>query len=521
MAGGKVYLAPTSTDTGPQRSLILAGGGMRVAYQAGVLRALFESGLTFAHADGTSGGTMNLGMLLSGLSPVEMCDRWRTLDVKHFTSLMPIEDYLKPWDTPALGDARGIVEHVFPHLGIDIQKINAATGMQGTFNVCNYTRKTSETIPHQRMDLDLLVAGISLPIFMPPVEKDGCLYLDSVWIKDANLLEAVRRGADELWVVWCIGNIRQYKSGVFNQYVHMIELSANGHMFEEFNLINEINARIAAGETVCGHTKPIRLHIIKPEYPLPLDPDYYLGRIEGAELVDMGYADGKRYLQGRCEEGLPLTPEATQMRDPKLGISFREALEGRLSLHGPDASTGEIKEGESPVALHAAVSIHDLSAFMSDPSHAAALNGHISFTPWGEDLPAKSGSFKLFPADGSTQQVVYEMTFEHSGQEYYLVGRREVRSHAGLHDLWSAATTVKVQLRRGSGEGAPVIGDGVLNLSATEMVKSIRSMHATNAGSAAEGAQALLSFGRFFLGELWEKHQGEAPGQGVPSRREE
>ena len=69
--------AQLPADTSPKRSLILAGGGMRVAYQAGVIRALFEAGLTFAHADGTSGGTINLAMLFSGLSAVEMCDRWR------------------------------------------------------------------------------------------------------------------------------------------------------------------------------------------------------------------------------------------------------------------------------------------------------------------------------------------------------------------------------------------------------------------------------------------------------------
>ena len=40
----------------PRRSLILAGGGMRVAWQAGVLKALEAAGLRFAHADGTSGG---------------------------------------------------------------------------------------------------------------------------------------------------------------------------------------------------------------------------------------------------------------------------------------------------------------------------------------------------------------------------------------------------------------------------------------------------------------------------------
>ena len=92
---------------------------MRVAWQAGVLKALEEAGLTFFHGDGTSGGTMNLAMLFSGLSPDEMCRRWRSLDVKDFVSLLPLRDYLKGLHVPALGDADGIVDKVFPHLGID------------------------------------------------------------------------------------------------------------------------------------------------------------------------------------------------------------------------------------------------------------------------------------------------------------------------------------------------------------------------------------------------------------------
>ena len=56
----------TLTPSTPRRSLVLAGGGMRVAYQAGVIRALAEAGVAFEHADGTSGGIINLAMLLSG-----------------------------------------------------------------------------------------------------------------------------------------------------------------------------------------------------------------------------------------------------------------------------------------------------------------------------------------------------------------------------------------------------------------------------------------------------------------------
>ena len=75
-------LAAAPGDTGPRRSLVLAGGGIRLAYGAGVLVALEEEGLSFAHVDATSGGALNAAMLLSGLAPREMAERWRTLNVR-------------------------------------------------------------------------------------------------------------------------------------------------------------------------------------------------------------------------------------------------------------------------------------------------------------------------------------------------------------------------------------------------------------------------------------------------------
>src|SRR5262245_15417278 len=148
-----------AAGTGPRRSLILAGGGMRVAYQAGVLRALEEEELVFFHADGTSGGTINLAMLLSGLSPAEMCERWRTLNVHEFVSMLPIRKYLRSFNWPAFGGADGLVRRVYPHLGIDVDRIRAADGIDGTFNVCNYSDKTNVAVPHRKVDLDMLVAG--------------------------------------------------------------------------------------------------------------------------------------------------------------------------------------------------------------------------------------------------------------------------------------------------------------------------------------------------------------------------
>src|SRR5690606_4325638 len=154
--------------------------------------------------------------------------RWHTLRVRDFVSFLPPAKYLKAHSLKAMGDAEGLRDSVFPHLGIDMSAVRAAEGMEGTFNVCNFTRKTNEAVSHRDMDTDLLVAAVSLPILLPPVEQNRSLYLDSVRIKDANVWEAVRRGAEEIWLVWCIGNSPGYRGAAFNQYVHMIELSANG-----------------------------------------------------------------------------------------------------------------------------------------------------------------------------------------------------------------------------------------------------------------------------------------------------
>jgi predicted acylesterase/phospholipase RssA len=325
-------LAPAGAPV--KKSLILAGGGVRLAYQGGVLRALQEAGQQFMHIDGTSGGIFNTGMLASGLEPDEITERWRTLKLKYFVSALGLKSYLKPWSMAGVGDADGIRNHVFPSLGIDLEKIRSNKRIHATFNVCNFSHKTVEAIPHQRVTEDHLIAGVSLPIFMPALPIDGHWYTDAVWIKDANLLEAVHRGADELWLVWAIGNSQTYLPGFFNQYVHMIEISANGALLEEYKQIDYINAAIAKGDTAYGQQQPIKLFVIKPEFPLPLDPDLFLGKVDTRSLINMGYADAKRCLATLPAEGVPMNHTTTAMREPGLRLNFRGTFEGVVSWQG-------------------------------------------------------------------------------------------------------------------------------------------------------------------------------------------
>jgi predicted patatin/cPLA2 family phospholipase len=495
-----------------RRSLVLAGGGMRVAYQAGAIRALEEGGITFSHADGASGGTINLAMLLSGQSPREMCDRWRDLNVHDFVHMLPMKDYLKPFGPRALGSADGLRQRVFPALGIDIAELTKATHLEGSFNVCNFASKLNEVIPHTRMTLDLLTACVSLPIFMPAVEHNGMPYVDSVWIQDANCMEAVRRGADEIWVIWCIGNTREYRESPFEQYVHMIELSANSALFEELGQIRQVNEAVARGERPYGRSRPVRVHLIKPEYPLPLDPDLYFGRISTAALIDMGYRDACTYISGAKPEGIALGPDATRMREPKLGLAFREVMHGPFAMHelDPRAGARRGRDLRQELTLHASIEVTDIERFVSDPQHAGQLTGRVDFAPLGRDLPSKAGVFNLMaPGDAHTKYMVYELGFEAGGQDYYLAGAKELRNQRGL-DLWSDTTTLFSRLHLGRDKSGPVVGAGVLRLSPLALLRMMLTLSPRNERSLLDRAAALGKFGKFFSASLYDSYVHDA-----------
>jgi len=495
--------ATTSGYSGPRRSLILAGGGMRVAYQAGVLKALAECGLRFVHGDGTSGGTMNLAMLLSGLSPGAMCERWRTLDVHRFSSLMPINEYLRSWDMMGVASSKGIRDYVYPHLGIDVAAINRSSGMSGTFNVCNFSHKTAEVISGHDLSLDMLVAGISLPIFMPAVQINGDWYTDAVWIKDANLMTAVNGGSEELWIVWCIGNTTEYLSGAFNQYVHMIEMAGNGRLIIELEQIGEINRKFAAGEVLAAPTKPVKVHVVKPRYPLPLDPDFFLGKITAPTLINMGYSDTYRYIEKEMKaEGIALGWEATQMKVPGVGITFSKTLSGSVAL---ETAVGEGRvssvESSSPLTLHLTVRIVNLDAFLAGDSDVTEICGDLVHPVLGGCRPLIEVLIRPMEAGPNTDHFALDCRFWHNGSQFRLLGNiRHAKYAGGLPVIFSE---MPFRLERVNGEAGGDLGTGVLRPGGGPMLETVRTLHATNASTFTSKVHALFRFGRLLLRSYW------------------
>src|SRR5690606_4172043 len=80
---------------------------------------------------------------------------------------------------------------------------------------------------------------------------------------------------------------------------------------------------------------PIVLHIIKPEFPLPLDPDFFLNRIDADTLINWGYADAKRYLENQTPfDFTNASYTATLMKNADAVLHFRQQFEGKASLDG-------------------------------------------------------------------------------------------------------------------------------------------------------------------------------------------
>jgi hypothetical protein len=495
---------PIAPEAPNRRALILPGGGMRVAYQAGIVKALHDAGLRFSFADGASGGTMNLAALLGGATPDQLCARWRSLDVTGFISPRPLTAYAKFPQTGALGDFDSIQARVFPHLGIDAARVRSATGIRATFNVCEFDDKVVYPIPHDEMSEELLLAGISLPLATPPVRWKGKTWTDAVWIRDCNLLAAVRAGANELWVAWCIGNTPRFKDGLLEQYVHMIEIAAIGTLNEELAEIARLNARIAAGERPHGHDAPIVVHLVKPEIPLPLDPDFLTGKIDASTLIAYGYRDASLYLARRRPQGIALDPSATRMREPGRGVHFREVMSGRLTFGETDPERGYRSEAAMAASIHAAIDIDDLRAFVREPDHIGGLSGHLELHRRGGRLPATHGLIGLFtpsPADRRLSYMIYAMGVIIEGHRYWFNGRKHVRI-GGPWKMWKATTTLYVTLHEGEDENGPIAAAGVLSLGVSALLDLMSTFRATGCDRPMQRLRTSLAFFRFFAGQL-------------------
>jgi len=197
------------------------------------------------------------------------------------------------------------------------------------------------------------------------------------------------------------------------------------------------------------------------------------------------------------------------MTDVKPGIQFKETMAGGFSLDADDPKQGSSlgKHNGFALAMHAQVDIDDIDKFIAQSDHPGRLSGTIDFIPMGMGMIAHSGVFNLFypAAEPAMKLMVYELGFQHEGEEYYLAGKKEVRDDPGF-DLWSDTTTLYTQLHKGTNKLAPVVGAGILTLGVGDLLKLVSTITIVNTTSNIDKVATISKFGSFFMGELWDSY---------------
>jgi predicted acylesterase/phospholipase RssA len=489
------------------RALILAGGGLKVAFQAGVLQVwLDEAGLTFDHADGASGGTFNLAMYCQRMSGRQIADNWRNL--RPLKGVTPNwRQYLRGPYARSLFTLEGYRAHVFPSWGLDWAKIRA-TDRSASFNLYNFSKNKLRVLPAAEMNEDRLVAAVSLPMWFPPAVLDGDTYIDPVFVTDANIGEAIRRGCSELWIIWTVSRRGRWYDGFVANYFQIIETAANSRLQEWLDRIEANNAAIRDkrpgefGRHIC-------VKLLSAEVPLNYLVNFTQDRF--AEAVELGVQAARRW----CGEQKP--PIKLNVSPPSYGsdltrLRFTERMTGSVRFEAPGTAGGIAPAGQrkANLAVRLTIEIEEIDDFVISPEHQASVTGSVTCQALGGQLPVEQGSFNLFVEESDPEhlQMLYRLWFaDKAGHRLTLVGHKDIYedSHIGI---WSATTTLHVRILRGyiepAGDGnAELVASGVIRIHLPDFLAQLASFRIQSTMVSGR-ISAARRFGGLFFGKLWD-----------------
>ena len=503
-----------SVEGQPRRSLILAGGGMKVAFQAGVLQVwLDEAGVRFDHVDGASGGTLNLALLCQGRTGTQIADNWRGLPLSEI-----IDPHWEAYWRMAYAESLVKLDRMREEVFQERWQLNwdsiRASAIEATFNVYDFTEQRTRVVQPREMTEDLLVACISLPMWFPPVRIDGHTYIDAVFNTDANLEEAIRRGADELWVIWTVSQRSQWEDGFVGNYFNIIEAAANGRFNDILRRIEVSNAAHAAGRPA-EWDRTIAVKVLQAEVPLHylinLNPD----RVTAA--VERGVSEARRWcLQNKISLEVPsLDPPAAS---PLISLSFTEEMKGFVARGetSPEAGYRQGRQERSKLAVHLTIEIDDVERFIAEPDHTATVSGWIEGSALGGRYKVDQGCFNLFVDSGpdyDRKQMLYRLFCQdEQGRPLTLSGVKQIDDDRGL-EVWHDTTTLYATIFRGhlmvdEEADAQIIAAGIVRIQVLDFLRQLATFRTDGGAGEVSRTSALARFGAFFLGSLWDVYGG-------------
>ena len=470
---------------------------------------LDEAGLEFDHADGASGGNLNLAMWCQGMSG--HADRGQLAHV--------LDPSAASASTGAPGGSPGPTRcspgrfrrNVLRAWGLDWARIRA-TEREATFNVYDFTT-TSVVHAAADMDEDMLMASISIPMWFPPVRIDGHTYLDAVFLSDANLEEAIDRGADELWVIWTVSERAsggRASSGIYFGIIEAWPTAIPPRPAAHRAQQRRDRRRARRGE----FGRHIEVKMLRGRGAHPLPHEFHAGPHDRRRRARRG--GGARWC---AAQGIAYTAERAPVGAlPGTSVRFTEEMAGRIHVGSSDPLDAERQRGSSdvPCMFHLTIDTGDLATFVTSPADAATAVGWVDSPAFGGRCEVEHGEFNLFvdQDDHDDKRMLYLLWFtDRDGRPRTLTGHKVIHDDHGL-DLWRDTTTLYTtvldgHVTRDAAVGATVAAAGVLRIRPLMFARQLTTFRASGPTLWAQ-ARAMGRFGRLFSGALWDVYLTEA-----------
>jgi hypothetical protein len=443
------------------------------------------------------------------MSGAEIADNWRGLD--------PIEITQPNWRAyPKLlfGESLFRLDRLrrvgFKNWRLDWDAIRSSD-LEATFNAYDFSHHKLVVRTAPEITEDFVAAAVSLPMWFPPILIGGETFIDAVYITDANLEEAIRRGADELWIIWTVSERAEWRDGFVANYFQIIETAANGHFRRMLRRIEVNNDALAAGEAG-EFGRPIDVKLLKAEVPLHYLINFSQDR--SAEAVELGVRAARRWCEARA---IPLGAPAAIPPEPRTRLQFTEEMAGHVGFGAVQPGDGLDSGRRSGTSLRfrLTISVPGVERFILDPDLEADATGALWCDELGGRLPVERGTFNLFVDRGepSDKRMLYRLFFRDAeGRPLTFTGYKVVRDDPGA-DLWRDTTTLYVRIvaghvDRGEEVDAEVIASGILRLGALDLLRQLATFR-VEGPTLRDRTSALGRFGLLFMGRLWDVYARE------------
>jgi predicted acylesterase/phospholipase RssA len=187
------------------------------------------------------------------------------------------------------------------------------------------------------MTEDFLVASASLPMWFPPVKIAGDTYIDAVFNTGSNIDEAIRSGADELWVIWTTSQRGEWFDGFVGNFFGIFEATVVGGYKSALARIAANNAALERGEPG-EFGRVITVKELKAEVPL-----HYLlnfSRDRAAEAVNRGVEAARVWCDTAGIQRRPGPVYVPAGPVPRTVVRFSEMLNGFVGFGATEFAAG-------------------------------------------------------------------------------------------------------------------------------------------------------------------------------------